>query len=384
MFTAQIVFWIAIGLVAYAYLGYPILIYILSRMRGPRKLADIADRDDWPMVSLVIAAYREETVIAERVKNALSLDYPADRFEVIIGCDGKEDRSGEIVAGFEDPRVRLEQFPKRRGKASVLNDCVPLAKGEIIAFSDANTMMQPDAIKLLVRHFEDETVGAVVGNLQLVDSETGANADSVYWRYENMLKRCEGRVGALLGANGAIYAIRKELYEPIPANTIIDDFLIGMRIHRHKRALLYDAEAIAIEETAPSIGGEFHRRARIGAGGFQSLVWLLDLLSPFRPMLSFAFWSHKVLRWFCPLFLLVALIANIALASIDSCYACLLVLHLLFYASGWVGGRITAGGPLKLFRIIAMFVGMNAALGVGFWRWISGAQGGAWKRTERE
>ena len=384
MITAQIIFWIAIALVAYAYFGYPILIYILSRLRGQPKVADIADREEWPKVSLVIAAYREESVIAERVKNALALDYPADRFEVIIGCDGKEDRTGEIVSEFDDPRLRLEQFPQRRGKASVLNDCVPMAKGEIIAFSDANTMMQPDAIKLLVRHFDDEKVGGVVGNLQLVDSETGANADSVYWRYENMLKRCEGRVGALLGANGAIYAIRQDLWESIPANTIIDDFLIGMRIHQHKRDLLYDAEAIAIEETAPSIAGEFGRRARIGAGGFQSLVWLLGLLSPHRPILSFAFWSHKVLRWFCPLFLLTALMANIALATMDSRYLCILILHLLFYASGWIGGRITAGGPLKLFRIIAMFVGMNAALGVGFWRWISGAQGGAWKRTERQ
>jgi cellulose synthase/poly-beta-1,6-N-acetylglucosamine synthase-like glycosyltransferase len=380
----EITFWVAIALVAYAYAGYPVIIYILSRLRVPRPRADIATRSDWPQVTLVIAAYREETVIAERVKNALALDYPADRFEIIIGCDGKEDGTGEIVAGFDDPRLRLEQFPKRRGKASVLNDCVPMAKGEIIAFSDANTMMQPDAIKLLVRHFEDESVGGVVGNLQLVDSETGANADSVYWRYENMLKRCEGRVGALLGANGAIYAIRKLLYEPIPANTIIDDFLIGMRIHEHKRALLYDAEAIAIEETAPSIGGEFHRRARIGAGGFQSLFWLLGLLSPTRPVLAFAFWSHKVMRWLCPLFLIVAAVANSALAVQDSRYGCLLVLHALFYASAWVGGRITAGGPLKLFRIVAMFVGMNAALAVGFWRWISGAQGGAWKRTERQ
>ncbi len=389
MNIVEVVFWGSLAVVAYTYVGYPILLVLLTMFRRTQpsgrqvKIEGEQAGHDWPRVSLVIAAYREENVILERLKNAVLLDYPPDRFEIIIGCDGNEDLTGELVQSFGDSRVRLIQYPKRRGKASVLNDAIPEASGEIIVLSDANTMMDHKAIKSLVRHFVDPTVGGVCGKLILTDPATGQNVDSMYWRYENFLKRHEATLGALLGTNGAIYAIRKNLYRPIPTNTIIDDFLIGMRLHVDRYQLLFDGQAVAFEETPASIDQEFNRRARIGAGGFQSLLWLKSLLDPRRGTISLAFWSHKVLRWLCPAFLVAALVANVSLAA-DPYYLRLLVVHEAFYLAATLGLWLWRKGRFSLpLRVPAMFVSMNAALLVGFWRWASGIQGGTWKRTER-
>ncbi|QDU41078.1 Poly-beta-1,6-N-acetyl-D-glucosamine synthase [Maioricimonas rarisocia] len=384
MIVWQILFWTACGLTLYCYAGYPFLLALLCKRRSQRPEATQSPaRDEWPMVSLVIAAYREEAVIMQRLNNALLCDYPADRLEILIGCDGNEDATGELVRSCPDSRVRLLQFDQRRGKPSVLNDCVAQARGDILVFSDANTFFEPDAIRRLIAHFDDAEIGGVCGKLLLVDPETGGNVDGLYWRYENFLKECEGRLGALLGVNGAIYAMRRSLYQPIPPETIVDDFLIGMRIHLKGSRLTYDPAAIATEESAPGIDAEFHRRARIGAGGFQSLVWLWPLLSPTRGRVALAFWSHKVLRWFCPLLLVVALASNVVLIN-QPLYQVTFALQLAFYC-GALLGRFVAGGslPARLSRLPTMFVSMNAALLVGFVRWLRGQQKAAWKRTDR-
>lgn len=389
MIALQILFWTALGLTVYTYAIYPLLLVVLCRLQQPRRVASPqmtapCDPDrEWPMVSLIIAAYREEAVILQRLNNALLCDYPADRLEILIGCDGNEDATGELVASCPDARVRLLQFEQRRGKPSVLNDCVAQARGEILVFSDANTFFEPDAIRQLVRHFDDPGTGGVCGKLLLIDPETGGNVDGLYWRYENFLKEREGQLGALLGVNGAIYAMRRSLFQPIPSETIVDDFLIGMRIHQQQARLIYDATAVATEESAPDIDAEFHRRARIGAGGFQSLAWLWPLLSPARGNVALAFWSHKVLRWFCPMLLVVALLSNLLLLD-RPLYQVTLAAQLLLYVAALLGKSIGGASlPARLSRLPAMFVSMNAALLVGFVRWLSGRQRAAWKRTDR-
>jgi Glycosyltransferases, probably involved in cell wall biogenesis len=385
MTLVELLFWGSVGLIAYAYAGYPMILWLLVRCRAARRPAPKIQgaRDEFPRVSLIIAAYKEESVILQRLQNALTLDYPADRLEIIVGCDGNEDATAELVRTVDDSRIRLMAFENRRGKPSVLNDCVEVATGELIAFSDANTFWNRDALKLLVDHFRDSNVGGVCGQLLLTDPATGDNVDGLYWRYENFLKKCEGQLGALLGFNGAIYAIRRELWTPIPPQTIVDDFLIGMRIHQTRRRLIFEEKAVAHEETAPSISAEFHRRARIGAGGFQSLCWLLPLLSPHYGLVSFAFWSHKVLRWLCPVFMALALLANLLLMT-HPLYAVFFVLQLGFYAVAFAGRFLPNRGALsKLVRLSSMFVEMNAALAVGFYRWASRRQSGAWKRTAR-
>lgn len=387
--SLQVIFWIASGIVIYSYVGYPIILGMIARLRGKTANSDEALGqsklpEEYPFVSIIIAAYKEESVILERLNNAIQMDYPADRYEVLIGCDGNEDTTGELVESFNDSRIKLCQYPQRRGKPSVLNDTVPQAKGDIIAFSDANTFWERDALKRLVSHFENETVGGVCGQLCLTDPYTGENVDGMYWKYENILKRWEGQIGALLGVNGAIYAIRKDLWEPIPANSIVDDFLIGMRIHLKGLALLFDEKAIANEESAPSIGAEFHRRARIGAGGFQSLCWLSSLLSPKYGYTAFAFWSHKVARWLCPAFLATAFVANLFLIN-QPLYQASMILQCCFYGTALAGRYLVGNGKaIRLTRLTTMFTDMNLALSVGFWRWASNQQSGAWKRTARQ
>lgn len=383
----EILVWTTVSLVFYSYVGYPLLLGCLVSLRkGDSPTArGLENRppEDYPFVSLIVAAYKEESVILERLQNAVQMDYPADRYEVLIGCDGHEDTTGELVNIFNDSRIRLCQYPQRRGKPSVLNDTVPQARGSILAFSDANTFWEPAALKRIVRHFEDDAVGGVCGQLRLTDPFTGENVDGMYWKYENVIKRWEGRIGALLGVNGAIYAIRRDLWEPIPDNSIVDDFLIGMRIHLKGRQLLFDETAIANEESAPTMNAEFHRRARIGAGGFQSLCWLKQLLSPKYGAVAFAFWSHKVLRWVCPLFLALAFIGNLGLRSIPL-YQVTMIMQCLFYSVAIVGRHLPGSNlGVRLTRLTTMFTEMNLALSVGFWRWVSNRQSGAWKRTAR-
>lgn len=383
-------FWGAVALVAYAYVGYPLLVWLLSKRHDhSAKQAASAESaasqaQDLPFVSIIIAAYREENVILERLNNLVLLDYPPDKLEILIGCDGNEDLTGELVNAFGDSRIRLLQFEERRGKSSVLNDCVPAARGEILVFSDANTHMDRQCIKRLVRHFEDETIGGVCGQLILEDAETGKNVDGLYWKYENFLKQCETSLGAVLGVNGALYALRKSLYTPIPPETIIDDFLIGMRVHLTGRRLIYDGSAFATEETATSVQAEFKRRVRIGTGGFQSLRHLKGLLSPRYGYIAFAFWSHKLLRWFCPVLMTVALLANLCLMS-QLLYQVTLIGQGLFYLAAFLGMKLGSGGGLvrKLCRVPGMFVQMNLALGIGLFRWLFTKQTGTWERTER-
>lgn len=385
----EALFWTSIGVVAYSYVGYPIILGLLAKLKGKSTSLSFNVKtrrspEEYPFVSIIIAAYKEESVILERLENTVNLDYPADRYEVLIGCDGNEDTTGELVETFQDSRIKLCQYPQRRGKPSVLNDTVPQARGEILAFSDANTFWERDALKRLVSHFDDDSVGGVCGQLCLTDPYTGENLDGIYWKYENVLKRWEGKIGALLGVNGAIYAIRKELWEPIPANSIVDDFLIGMRVHLRRLKLVFDEQAIANEESAPTIGAEFHRRARIGAGGFQSLCWLRTLLSPRYGSVAFAFWSHKVMRWVCPAFLGLAFLSNTLLIH-QPIYQATMVAQCGFYLTA-VLGRYLSGRSraMKLTRLTTMFTDMNLALSVGFWRWFSNSQSGAWKRTARQ
>lgn len=389
MKLVEITFWVCSAGVVYTYALYPVLLTLAARLMRHRPDAAASDPavdaagEDLPFVSLVIAAYREEAVILQRLNNALLTDYPADRFEIVIGVDGNEDLTGELVSHINDPRIRLRQFPVRRGKPSVLNDCIPDAKGDIVVLSDANTDLHPQAIRRLVAHFKDPSVGGVVGQLVLVDSQTGLNNDGLYWQYENYLKHQEGRLGALLGANGAIYAIRRERFAPIPPNTIVDDLLIGMQVHLRGERLVFESEAVATEETATSIADEFGRRARIGAGAFQSLIWLYPLLNPLRGRIAFTFWSHKVLRWVCPLLLIGALVSNLILCS-HPFYWVMLSCQIGFYAMAVLGLTATKDKSVSRFsRVAGLFVGVNAALLVGLQRFLRNSQGSCWKRTDR-
>jgi cellulose synthase/poly-beta-1,6-N-acetylglucosamine synthase-like glycosyltransferase len=386
MRTLQTIFWVCFGLTFYAYAGYALVIWCASRVFGRKPAPPVVSDAELPPATLLIAAYNEEAVIGDRVANALLSDYPRDKFRIVVASDGSADRTPQIVAGFADRGVRLLDYKARRGKSTVLNSAMAEVDTELVFLSDANTHIDPEAPRKLARWLADSSVTAVCGRLVLTDPATGSNADGMYWKYETFLKKCEGRLGALLGANGAIYAIRRADYVPIPGDTIVDDFVIPLlaKVRRGGR-IVYDAEAVAREETAEDVAGEFKRRTRIGAGGFQAAALLWRLLDVRRGWVSFTFLSHKILRWLCPFFMLGMLLASAALAATGSrffvaLFAAQVAWYLAWPLSKYLPARVARLAPLRLAN---MFTAMNLALLVGFGRWVRGRQKSAWERTAR-
>jgi len=377
-------FWFCALAVVYAYVAYPLAVAVLAKCFGNNPVAPQVDESELPRVSLLIAAYNEAATIRERVENALLLDYPADRLEIVVASDGSSDETNAIVREFTDPRVRLLDYQQRRGKAEVLNAAFSELTGDIVVLSDANTFTDAAAVRNLVRWFQDPAVGVVCGQLVLTDPTTGKNVDSLYWRYETFMKRFESRLGGLLGANGAIYAIRHDLFPGIRSNTLIDDFVIPLVIRLRTRcSIVYDDQAIAYEETPAAIGSEFKRRARIGTGGFQSLSALWRLLNPAEGWISFTFLSHKIARWLCPFFLLGALAANVLLIA-NPTYQITFAVQCALYSVAALGTQSTGGRMTsKCLRLTTLFAGMNLALLVGFWKWLTTEPGGTWTRTAR-
>lgn len=378
----------SLALVAYAYVGYAIVIALAAKLFGRAPVPPSpAAAAETPEVTVLIAALNEQDVIGPRIENLLAQDYPADRLITMIASDGSTDRTPAIVREFVEKhpgRVQLLDFPNRRGKSATLNDSMTRVTSPIVVLSDANTDFAPNAVTNLARWFADPKVGAVCGKLELIDHTTGTNTDGMYWRYENALKEWESRLGANLGANGGIYAIRHDAFVPIPNDTIIDDFVIPLLITMERRqGIVYDAEAKAREDIPPNVSDEFKRRARIGAGGYQSVPVLWRLLLPHYGWLSLAFWSHKLLRWLCPLFLVIAFVGSAALIM-QPLFLVLFVAQVIFYAASFVSLYVPLPRALGRFaRLGGMFTSMNFALAVGFFRWLNRKQKGTWERTAR-
>jgi cellulose synthase/poly-beta-1,6-N-acetylglucosamine synthase-like glycosyltransferase len=382
--TAFYVFWGCAALVVYTYFVYPVLLVVLGALRrGPVAPPDSNDAG-LPSVSVLIVAHNEESVIRERIENLLALDYPKDKLELVIASDSSRDRTVDIVNEYRERSVRLFAFTARTGKSAVLDAVIPQLTGSIAILSDANTMMDRLAVRRLVRWFQNQRVGVVCGKLVLTDPVTGSNVDSLYWRLETLLKRSEGKLGALLGANGGIYAIRRSVFQGVSHDTIVDDFVIPLFARvRTGCAIVYDETAIAYEETPPEIAVEFRRRARIGAGGFQSLALLWPLLDPRKGWIALTFASHKVLRWLCPFFLIGLVAANLVLVN-SGIYGLTLAGVLLLGAVALAGQYLSLGSSAgRAVRLTTMFATMNAALLVGFFRWARGRQQGVWERTVR-
>jgi cellulose synthase/poly-beta-1,6-N-acetylglucosamine synthase-like glycosyltransferase len=385
----EIVFWTAIGLIVYSYFVYPLLLIIMSNTKQvftDRKTVNQVpvDENKLPNVTVIIAAYNEDSCIRARVENLLSLDYPQDKLTIRIGSDGSSDNTPQILESINAENFHAHIFEKNRGKMSVLNDLVASATDEILVMSDANTHFNPDAINVLVKHFQNESIGVVCGELNLVDAESGINQDGIYWRYEQVLKFHEAQLGALLGANGAIYAIRKSLYIPLPANTIVDDFQIVMNVSKQKFKTIYDPSAIAIEEVAPNLAEEEGRRVRIGLGNYQAFFKMRWALNPLLGWRFVAYLSHKVFRWFVPHFMIIAFICNIALLS-EAFYQFTMLGQVGFYWLAYWGIKKQKQEMEinTLASLIAFFVSMNVALMRGFIRYFNSNVQGSWQRTSR-
>lgn len=389
MQALMVLFWAAWALILYAYVVFPILLAVFARRAGQKtvttgtsSITGGGDARDLPRVAMIVAAYNEAAILPQKLANTWAIDYPRDRFQLVIGLDGKGDGSAEILERCKDARLRCFAFDQRRGKISVLNDLVANIDADILVMSDANTMFAPEAVRRMVRHFEDPQVGCVSGELGL-EQDGGVSGEGLYWKYEGWIKRNESRLGFLIGCNGGIFALRRALYEPLPTSTIIEDFVMTVRVVEQGHKVRFEPEARATEPPCPSSRAEMIRKIRIGAGNFQSLGLNGRLLHPRYGLRSFAFWGHKVLRWLVPLFCVVALAANVALLQ-QPFFRALLGMQL--------GGALVAlwsynarpGKALpKWTRPISYFYLMNYALFCGLLRFLFGTQRVTWDRASR-
>jgi cellulose synthase/poly-beta-1,6-N-acetylglucosamine synthase-like glycosyltransferase len=386
--------WLAATLILVAYLGYPLALLAWNGVRAAiGDVLYVAGRADrrvrrdvgrWPSLTVVFSAFDEAECIRQKIENCLALDYPAERLEILVGCDGCTDGTAERAREVADPRVRVVELSPRAGKASVLTRLVPAARGDVVILTDANVMLDRVAARALVAHFQDPRVGAVVGRLRLYNRMRKDYEESSYWKYETVLKLQEGRLGCVLGANGGLYAVRRLVFPALPASTIVDDFVVAARIAARGWRIPYAPDAIAYEETTEDYGREFERRARIAAGDWQALGLVPALLDPRNGFMFVAFVGHKLLRWTAPLWLALALAANavLTLRGLRGYWA-LFLLQLGFYALALAGHLGTRGPFQRTASGARYFVSMNAALVVGFARFVLGTQHAAWQRTER-
>jgi cellulose synthase/poly-beta-1,6-N-acetylglucosamine synthase-like glycosyltransferase len=356
---AKLLFWISAGFTVYVYIGYPVLLWALQAIfrSSPRQ------QSIEPSVSLLVAAYNEAAVIADKIRNSLALHYPVDKLEIVIASDGSNDATAEIVRSFAGTetggRIRLLNYEQNRGKMAVLNDAVRELRGDIVAFSDAASMLAADSLRILVQSFNDPHVGAASGVYRLLrkDHAQLGSQEDLYWKYETVLKVQEARLGAFTGAHGSLYAIRRALYPFPSAGTINDDFTIPMRILERGHRVAYEPAAVAYEEAHEMEG--FSRRVRITAGNIEQLREIKGLIWPPRPFVLFCLLSHKTGRLLVPVFMLVALVTNIILRG-QFPYNWLLLGQVLFYGLAALGAML--GLKPKVLRLPYYFCMINSAL----------------------
>ncbi len=332
-----------------------------------------------------MSVYNEESIIVAKLKNIEALEYPGNNIEILIGSDCSSDNTLPLIKSFDSIPVRLFHFDRRRGKAAVLNDLVLAAKNDILVFSDANTFYAPDALHKMGRHFVDPEIGGVCGNLHLNASarNSGGKGEAVYWRYENSIKECEGKIRTTFGATGGIYALRRNLYRKLPNDkAVTDDFLLPLSAARQGFRVVYDALVKGWEDTTSSTAYEFERKIRIGAQNFNGLVEVLPLLHPKYGFIAFGLFSHKLIRWIIPFLLMVIFVSSIVLSQQGGIYRWIFTAQIVFACVASVGYILDKiSRPVMLFTLPYYFVVANLGLLIGFFRFVKGSQKAAWSST---
>lgn len=374
-----LVFWVACAIIVYTYVLFPAVLWLISRFASTAPIRSAGEQDELPRVAMVLAAYNEEADLPGKLANTWQIDYPADRFELHIGSDGSSDATAAILRACNDPRLHARVFDQRRGKISVLNDIVLGIDADIIVMSDANTLFSADAVRKLVAHFSDPKVGCVSGQLRL-QRNGGSSGEGMYWKYEYNIKRAESRLGFQIGCNGGNYALRRCLYKPLPPSTIVEDFVITMRVLEQGWKVILEPDAVACEPCCASSRKEVVRKIRIGAGDWQALSLTLPMLHPRFGLRAFAFWGHKVLRWLVPFFIVVSLVSNVFLVG-RPLYAGLLIVQLLGILASIFAYNDNQGTRMpRVLRPVTYFYLMNYALLCGFVRFLTGTQKVTWER----
>jgi biofilm PGA synthesis N-glycosyltransferase PgaC len=395
----QMLFWICLTGLAYIYAGYPLLAWIRARRNrrststslitaeansGSAQPANTPLHQTAPTVSIVIVGYNESRTLPGKIRSLLDSENVEQIREILIGSDGSTDSTGETLRALGESRVKVIEFPARRGKPSVLNDLVPQCQSEIVLLADARQMFDPSCIRRLLEHFQDKTVGVVSGELVLRNdsSQTAAAAGiGFYWKYEKFIRRCESRGRGVPGATGACYAIRKSLFRPIPPATILDDVAIPMQAVAKGYRCLFEPAALVFDEPSKSPRQEAIRKRRTIAGVAQLVRLFPQWLLPWKNPLWFEYLSHKILRLVSPLLMLLTLASNLALLEIPA-YRILLIVQLAFYAAAVVGWCFqVAGRGSRLFGPPLMFVTLNMTTAMALWDALFARYRVTWQKT---
>ena len=393
MTTLKIIFWICLAIVFYTYIGYGILLYVLllikRRFGKPATEPVLPADEELPGVTLMICAFNEEDIIREKMENIHQIDYPKDKFCIMWVTDGSSDGSNDLLRQY--PEVTLVYSPERRGKAAAMQHGLQENKAEYVVFTDANTMLNVNSIREIVRQFMKDNVSCVSGEKRVaarVDGQVAAEGEGLYWKYESTLKRWDSELYSAMGAAGELFAVKMCDYREAPSNALLDDFMMSMLIVKDGHRIAYTSEAYALEYGSADMHEESKRKRRIAAGGLQSIWWLRSLLNPLKyPMVSFLFISHRVLRWSITPFAMLALIplnAILVAGNAGAVYTAIGTLQLLFYAAtaiGWLQAK--TGRKSKLFYIPYYFVFMNINVfrGIGYLR--SHSHSGTWEKAKR-
>lgn len=389
-----LLFWLSFLIVFYAYVGYGIVLYTLLRLRRvffPKKM--YPPLADLPEVTFVVCAYNEADWIEQKIANSLALDYPRHRIRFCFVTDGSNDATPDLVRRYPYPadvHWELLHQPERRGKIAAFQRAMEHIQTPVVISTDANTLVNTAGVRNLVRHFADPQVGAVAGEKRIFLSErddASSAGEGIYWRYESALKRWDAELWTVVGAAGELFAFRREAYEHVPTDTVVEDFYLTMRIAQKGWRVQYAPDAYAAETSSASVQEELKRKIRISAGGLQAVWRLSALLNPFRyGVLTFQYISHRVLRWtLAPLLLPVLLIVNVALAWQGSTFfQWMLAAQVAFYAAAWAGYLLERRKlKVKVLFVPYYFCVMNYAQYAGFRRFVRGGQSVMWEKAKR-
>ena len=389
----ELIFWILIGIVVYTYIGYGVVLFLLVKIKHLLFGKDqVAEPKDWPEITYVVAAWNEKKWMPNKIKNGLAFNYPKDKIHHLYVTDGSDDGTPDVIREYPFPKdVQFSVYhkPERAGKIAAVERIMDFVDTPIVIYSDANTEVNPNAMRNMVRHYQDEKVGAISGEkrISISDSDSATAGEGIYWKYESFLKKLDSQFYSAVGAPGELFSIRTDLYCPVPPDTLVEDFFLTMSIAKDGYKIVYEPEAYAVEAKSASVGEEMKRKIRIGAGGLQAVYRLAPLLNIFKHgRLTFQYISHRVLRWtLAPLALPIIFVLNVLLAGGDSkIYTYLLYAQIVFYAFALLGYLFEKRKvKVKAFFVPYYFCMMNYSMYRGLIRLIKGSQSVLWEKAKR-
>jgi len=382
----EIIFWLLIFLIFYSYIGYPVLLFVITKIKSKHKNNFTGNYH--PTVTLFVTAFNEEDYVDIKVENSFNIEYPKDKLQFVWVTDGSTDNTNTLLKKYEN--IKVYYSPERNGKINAMNRGMQFVDTDIVIFSDANTLLSKETAIEMVKLFENEKTGCIAGEkrIELSDKDTAAAAgEGFYWKYESWIKQMDAQAGSSVGAAGELFAIRKNLFFNVPDDTILDDFIISLTIAMQGYKIDYTPKAYAVEKASANIAEEMKRKTRIAAGSIQATVRLKPLLNIFKyGFLSFQYISHKIMRWIItPVALLLIIPLNIYLASFNVFYFYTLILQLTFYLLVFIGWLLK-DKQIKVGYIFVpyYFFLANLAMWLGFFRYVAGTQSVKWERAKRQ